>query len=345
VTLERLEEARGDGEPLLEAAGRATEVESIPTAGARSLEAFAHQVSELHRMQRDAEAPEVLRSVLRSFGVRSALEEEDDGHERLENVEELGAGVAEFDRDDLDEVPPEASDTELFLQHVALLSDIDRVDDLGGAVSLMTLHNAKGLEFPVVFVGGLERGLFPLSRAEESREAYEEERRLFYVGVTRAMDRLILTHARRRWRAGSGRPMTPSPFLDELPSDPVVRRRAATSTSSAPDGGLSWRGATAEGGDVVDGGGFSWRRGASSGSGSGARPQDGREDDVGVTYDYSESQAPLVLEEGARIVHPSFGSGTIVALSGSGERIKAEIDFDDAGTRKVMVAHAKLRPA
>ncbi|MFW6192346.1 MAG: ATP-dependent helicase, partial [Gemmatimonadota bacterium] len=337
VTLERLEEARADGEPLLEAAGRATGVEAIPTAGARSLEAFADQVAELHEAQRDAGASEVLRSVLRSFGVRSALEEEDDGHERLENVEELGAGVAEFDRDDLDEAPPEASDTELFLQHVALLSDIDRVEDLGGAVTLMTLHNAKGLEFPVVFVGGLEQGLFPLSRAEASREAYEEERRLFYVGVTRAMDRLILTHARRRWRAGSGRPMKPSPFLDELPSDPVVRRRVAGTTSSAPDGGPSWRGAAAEGGDAGDGDDFSWRRGAASGSGSGARTQGGRDDDVGVTYDYSESQAPLVLEEGARIVHPGFGSGTIVAVSGRGERIKAEIDFDDAGTRKVMV--------
>ncbi len=349
VTLDRLAGARRVEESLLEAAERAEEIPDLPSRGASSLAEFADEVRELHRLQREAPAEDVVREAIDRFGVREALASEDDGEERIENVDELVAGVAEFDPDEVAEGAAEgASELELFLQHVALLSDIDR-HDAAGTVSLMTLHNAKGLEFPVVFVGGVERGLFPLGRAEDSREEYEEERRLFYVGVTRAMDRLFLTHARRRWRAGSGSDMAPSPFLDEIPDGPVRRRTAGSRLSGrggpADGGGGSGDGAGRPAG-TSSGSDFPWRRGGGDGSGDGAGPDDG-DGAAGdaITYDYGDSQERLSLEPGERVVHPRFGSGTVSAVSGSGRSTKAEIDFDDAGTKKVMVAHADLRPA
>jgi DNA helicase-2/ATP-dependent DNA helicase PcrA len=342
VTLERLREAREPEESLWRTARRAEQIDALPTAGAGSLAEFARAVSELHEMQRAEPAEDVVREVLDRFGIRAELLDEEDGDERVENVDELVAGVAEFEPGDAEGEPEEASELELFLQHVALLSDIDRHEE-SGAVSLMTLHNAKGLEFPVVFIGGVERGLFPLGRAEDSQEEYEEERRLFYVGVTRAMDRLFLTHARRRWRAGSGSEMSPSPFLDEIPEEPVRRRRVGAGTgvggrgsSGRPSGGDGPRGRS------TGGGSFSWRRG-SPGDGDGAAGDPG--DAVGITYDYGDSQEPLSLERGSRVIHPKFGAGTVLAASGRGRSAKAEIDFDEAGTKKVMVAHADLRPA
>ena len=342
VTLDRLSAAREADESLLEVARRAEEIEELPTGGARSLAAFAREILELHGEQRDAAAEAVVREVLDRFGVREALGDDEDGRDRIENVDELVAGVAEFDPDEADEVdaePEEASELELFLQHVALLSDIDQHDE-GAAVSLMTLHNAKGLEFPVVFIGGLERGLFPLSRAEESQQEYEEERRLFYVGVTRAMERLFLTHADRRWRAGSGSDMLPSPFLEELPEEPVERRRigGAWAGNRSSDGSGSRRRDGRPTGVSDGSSGFSWRRGGSDGSGGGSAA-------VGLTYDYDDTQESLSLEPGARLVHPRFGEGTVRSVSGRGEAAKVTIEFDEIGRKKVVVAHADLRPA
>ena len=347
VTLERLFAARRDGENLLEAAGRAEEVPGIPTGGARSLAEFARAVRELHATGREAPAGAVARACLERFSLRTALSEEEDGEDRLANVDELLAGIAEFDPAEVEDAPEDAGELELFLQHVALLSDIDRYDPERGSVSLMTLHNAKGLEFPVVLVAGLERGLFPLGRAEESADEYEEERRLFYVGVTRARDRLYLTHADRRWRAGSGGESAPSPFLDELPEGPVERKRAGwagrprkgrrRASGGSP---ASWRGKRDDG----SGGSFSWRVGPGSGKGrsAGADAEEGA--DGGVRYDYGDTQEVLDFEPGERIVHPSLGRGTIRDREGAGRSVKLTIEFDEGGTRKVMPAYAELRP-
>ncbi len=346
VTLERLMAVRGEGETLVDAATRASSVDVIPSAGGRALEEFAGALRELGEIQRERPAIEVVEACLERFGIRAALAAEEEGEDRIANVEELVEAVREFDSSGLEEMPEDAGELELFLQHVALLSDIDRWDPERGSVSLMTLHNAKGLEFPVVFVAGLERGLFPLSRAEESAEEYEEERRLFYVGVTRARDLLYLTYAGRRWRAGSGGEAEPSPFLEEVPEDAVERRWAGGS------GGSGWRSvgraargdpppaATWRGGRETASSDFEWRARAASATGSGG-PVPGGE----LRYDFGDTQEPLRLEPGERVVHGSFGEGTILDRSGSGRRTKLIIDFDEAGTRKVMAAYAELRPA
>jgi DNA helicase-2/ATP-dependent DNA helicase PcrA len=343
VTVERLLGSRRSDETLVAAARHASEVDAIPAAGARSLESFATVIEELGARQPESPASELVRDCLERFGIREALAGEEEGEERLANVEELLAAVEEFDRSELEEPGEDAGELELFLQHVVLASDIDRWDPERGSVSLMTLHNAKGLEFPVVFVAGLERGLFPLARAEESVEEYEEERRLFYVGVTRARDLLYLTHADRRWRAGSGGESEPSPFLDEIPEGAVERRWAGGRRRGAVRrevGPPAWRA-----GNASDA--FAWRAGVEAAAGAGGRSLAGAggTEDGELHYDFGDSQETLRLEPGERVVHPSFGEGTILDRSGAGRATKLTIEFDGAGTRKVMAAFAALRPA
>ncbi len=356
VTLERLTEAaRVRGRSLLEASASATGLPDLPAAGARSLEAFAERIAELHLLAGDASPRAVLEECVARFGLAGALEEEEDGEDRLRNVTELVAAAAAFDRSEVEEAAAAASDLELFLQSVALSSEIDDVDLAAEAVTLMTLHNAKGLEFPVVFVGGLEEGLFPLARAYDSEGELEEERRLFYVGVTRAMDRLYLTHADRRWRAGSASRAEASSFLSELPEGPVEWRRAGHARAGRSDDRRSGRGGArrrfgrapaGRTGGTGRAGDFEWRHDPAKG-GSGSKIGDGRgagRESGELEYDYGDSQLALDLSPGARIVHPRFGEGRILSVSGEGVRTKAEIEFEDAGRLMVMVAYAGLRP-
>ena len=359
VTLDGLRAAASErGTTLLEAAERARDLEGLPTAGARALEDFAAGIASLGELARDATAEEVLRAAIRSFGFVAALEAEEDGPDRIANLTELMAAAAAFDPAEAEDGSDDATDLELYLQTTALRTDIDEVDLAGQAVTLMTLHNAKGLEYPVVFVVGLEEGLFPLARSLESDEELEEERRLFYVGVTRARDDLFLMHADRRWRYGSESASAPSSFLAELPEGPVKFERAAWSGA----GRSSWRrrsgggrGSAAGGsrstGGAREAGGFGARETGSRrydwhrpGAAAAGTPSAAGAPDAGLTYDYSESQEDLRLEVGASVLHPEFGRGEILRVSGEGRRTKAEIDFGASGTRKVMVAYAGLRP-
>jgi len=368
VTLERLREAAASrGETLLATSEQAREIRSLPPAGARALEDFAAGISALSELARDATAEEVLREAIRSFGFVAALEAEDDGADRIDNLTELMAAAAAFDPTEVEDGAEDATDLELYLQTTALRTDIDEVDLTGESVTLMTLHNAKGLEYPVVFVVGLEEGLFPLARAMETDAELEEERRLFYVGVTRAQDELFLLHADRRWRYGSESASAPSPFLAELPEGPVHHERTGVRSGGSgwsgrgrggygsgagryagrPSGRGPGRGApgTVPGGiSATDVGRrrFDWHRpgsAAASGSGDGGADEGG-----GLRYDYSDSQEDLRIEPGASVLHPEFGRGEILRVSGEGKRTKAEIDFGASGTRKVMVAYAGLRP-
>jgi DNA helicase-2/ATP-dependent DNA helicase PcrA len=199
----------------------------------------------------------------------------------------------------------------------------------------------------------VEEGLLPLGRSAETAEGVEEERRLFYVGLTRAMDRLLVTHVARRWRAGSSMPCAPSSFLEDLPEHAVERpmfgaavgppgRRGSSSFRSAPR--ATWATAAGWTGGLdaaVDGGDFGWRYDPSMG-GVDSTPVG---TDPEPVYDYSESQEPFELTVGGRIAHPRFGHGTVVTLSGDGMGTKARIEFDESGVKTLLVAHAGLRPA
>jgi hypothetical protein len=171
----------------------------------------------------------VVETVAERTGYRAALEAEDtlEAHSRLENIAELASAAGEYDS--LDE----------FLESVALVSDSDEIDD-ANRVSLMTMHTAKGLEFPAVFLVGLEDGVFPHLRALEDPLQLEEERRLCYVGITRARRQLYLTHAWSRTLWGSTSHAIPSRFLSELPGDLV--RDVGSSWTKRPDPlrAMSW---------------------------------------------------------------------------------------------------------
>ncbi len=342
VTLDRLAAARArSGASLLDVAAEAEAIEGLPPAAGRSLRIFAEGIERLRDLATAASPAEVAEECLRSFELRAALETEEGGEDRLANVNELIAGMVAFSTEHRpDEVSAADSELELFLQHVSLLTDVDQYDPDEGAVSLMTLHNAKGMEFPMVFIGGAEEGLLPLGRSAETAEQLEEERRLFYVGLTRAMDLLFLTHVSHRFRAGSSMPCLPSSFLDDLPDEAIDRRMSGVSgwtsgrRSAFAGGGASRRPVAWEGAAARSGGGdFDWRFDpATRGEG-------------GPVYDYSESQEPFELVTGARIVHPRFGQGTVLSISGDGTTAKARIEFDGDGPKTVMVAHAGLRPA
>jgi len=351
VTLERLRAfALRRGLSLLAAAERSEEADDLPPAGAAALRDFAAGISALAELAAGASLEETIRECLRSFGIVEALETEEDGADRIANVTELLAAAAAFSREEAEDAAEDATDLEAWLQTAALRADLDDYDESAPGATLMTLHNAKGLEFPIVFVVGLEDGLFPLSRAMESEAELEEERRLFYVGVTRAEDRLYLTHADRRWRYGSETRSAPSQFLDEIPEGPVRRRWGGAGEPRAgagkgPRGGRSRSGGTGAGHrapsllDDADTGTWEWRRPARGSAHASPEPSSG------IRYDWSDSQEPLRIAPGARVVHPEFGEGEIVAVAGRGASTKAEIEFGDGVRRKVMVVHAGLRPA
>lgn len=319
VTLDRLRSAAAErGISLLAAADQAPDLD-LPSAGARALHEFAAGISALTELARQSTAEEVLREAIRTFGFVAALEDEEDGADRIANLTELLAAAAAFNPADVEDAAAAETDLELYLQSAALRTDLDDIDETESALTLMTLHSAKGLEFPVVFIVGLEDGLFPLARSTETDEEMEEERRLFYVGITRAEDEALLSHANRRWRYGNESRSAPSLFLSELPEGSIEHRRLGRRKRMDP---VQRRPAAA-------GASFAWQR--SSGP--------------GMRYDFSESQEDLRIEVGASVVHPEFGEGEIIAVVGHGRQTKVEINFGLEGTRKVMVAYAGLRPA
>ena len=350
-SLERLGALAGRlDESLAAAAGRAGRDDGLPRAALRGLRHFVDGLAEVRATLANRTAREAMEACVATFGLATALAEEEDGAERLENVSELFAAAEAFEREDVEDAVEEATDLELFLQSVSLRSDLDEADFEGAAVTLITLHNAKGLEFPVVFLAGLEDGLFPLSRAIETPEGLEEERRLFYVGVTRAMDRLSLTYADRRWRAGMASRSAPSSFLDELPTEHVrsvlgaglgLRVRRPLSGSGSARRSFAGGGTARRPEEARTGRSFSWRRGPGSAPEPGAPSGEGGE----LRYDYEDSQVPLALLPGVRVVHPRFGEGEVLQVYGYGRNARVDIDFGEAGRKKVVVAYAGLRPA
>ncbi|MFW6201685.1 MAG: ATP-dependent helicase [Gemmatimonadota bacterium] len=323
----------------LEAAARAEECDGIRKAQRRALKGFAEMMERFRGLAAHAGAGELLETLLDDVGLIEALRAEGpDGEDRIENVEELVAGAHEFDAElgeapDAEEAAPDdATPLDRFLQKVSLVTTVDRHDPEARVVTLMTLHNAKGLEFPFVFIGGLEDGLFPLSRAYEEPDALEEERRLFYVGITRAQRKVWLTWARTRRRAGEILSCVSSSFLEALPDDLVDRTMTPELARTRYERERRWRRRRAYAGGG-DGSGA-----ASSGSG----PSD---DDAtgGLVIDYSDAQEAPRFVKGERVRHPRFGRGTIRELTGLGRGLKAVIDFEGVGRKTVMVDYANLQ--
>ncbi|HEY0971146.1 MAG TPA: UvrD-helicase domain-containing protein [Gemmatimonadales bacterium] len=223
--------ARAQGVPMLEAASRPDVVAGLRPAARAALAEFAALLRDFREKARDAAVDEILRDLVDTIRYEDHLRAEGpEGRERIDNVRELIAGAAETVADEGGEVGLTPLDH--FLQRATLVAGIDGLDQNADAIVMMTMHNAKGLEFPVVFVTGLEDGLFPLARAYDDPAMLEEERRLFYVGITRAETKLFLTYAEQRRRNGELLPSRPSSFLAALPKELLDTRLTARARSS-----------------------------------------------------------------------------------------------------------------
>jgi DNA helicase-2/ATP-dependent DNA helicase PcrA len=200
---------------------------------------------------------------------------------------------------------------------------VDLHDPEADAVTFMTLHNAKGLEFPVVFISGLEDGLFPLSRAYDDPAALEEERRLFYVGITRAEDRLYLTHSRQRRRAGEFMLGRLSPFAEAIEAELLDARTSDRIRRTVETG---------------------FGSGFSQGYRREKRRSRTREEEpfTDLAYEPEMNQDLPHFVKGERVTHSTFGSGTVMEVSGFGPDLKVTVSFDSVGTKKLLARYADL---
>ena len=304
------------GVTMLEAAGRADEVPGIRTAGVRGLKQFADLMRRLSVRATQATIGEMLEGLVEDINLIKHLNNEGpDGEDRVRNVIELIAGTLDFDATLAQTIEPDEIDTftelDLFLQEVALIADLDGLDPGSETVTLMTLHNAKGLEFSLVFIAGLEEGLFPLSRAYDEADALEEERRLFYVGITRAEDKLFMSWARQRRRAGDFTYGSLSSFASAIP-DELLEYRKSNWLSPGP---YSKPIAVQNRGYKI------------------SHEQD-------EAFDMNQDSPGFVL--GERVIHQTFGSGAVMEISGFGRDMKVKVKFDDVGEKKLLLRYAGL---
>ena len=301
------------GLSVWEAASAPARIPGLGAAAIKALRRFMNTMEELRaRVEQRVPVGDLLEAVLSQSGYVEALEAERtiEAQGRIENLEQLVQVGREFDAG-----APEDEDTlEVFLQQIALVADADSRSDDEGLVTLMTLHNAKGLEYPIVFIVGCEDGVFPHSRALDEG-GLEEERRLFYVGVTRAKHTLYLTHARRRAVFGAQTHGLPSRFLDEIPAELLDRVQAPAlhSWGGAPVGVGAANGGAAHGGPSPGG----W-----------ADPR------------APETPAGKAFRMGEDVVHAAFGDGVITGVEPGGVIV---VRFaGDGSERKLMAEYAPV---
>jgi DNA helicase II / ATP-dependent DNA helicase PcrA len=323
---------------------RADEVPDLPKGAAKALAGFGALIRDFSIRATQVSVGTLLEELVEELDFLTQLRAEGpEGEDRAENVKELVAGALDFDAELEEEWGEEAPDTftelDLFLQRVALVTDLDRTRSRRRRVTFMTLHNAKGLEFPTVFLAGLEDGLFPLGRAYDDPAQLEEERRLFYVGITRAEDRLFLSWARERRRAGDFMVGTLSSFVSDVPDELVELRRSERLRREA---------ARFDSGDAAGGGwsaGFGSGRSPSEGrGGSGQAGRDSRRRAAELDRSFEEglNQDAPRLVPGERVSHATFGSGTVTGVSGFGRDLKVTVNFDEVGEKKLLARYARL---
>ncbi len=270
-----------------------------------------------------------------------------EGLARYENVQELLNSIKEFIETPMNEEDGEVGDKGLgtYLQQIVLLTDADESKEDADAVKLMTIHAAKGLEFPVVFVGGMEETLFPSGMSINTREELEEERRLFYVAVTRAKKKLYLSYANSRYRFGQLQQNDPSRFLDEINENYLDKSYSGSTARN--NSAQSWGQSAA-----LD----KLRRGFTGGSGSSqqrqappatrtvinippARPQT-KEHVPSANFEASNTAD---IRKGQKVEHQKFGFGEVMNLEGAAHNPIATIQFEMNGEKKIMLNYAKLR--
>ena len=312
----------------------------LPTRAASAVAGFRDLIAKYRDLAATDPGEDVAKALIRETGILEEFRKENTPENlvRWENVQELLNAIAEFGAANTGE----NGTLSTFLQEVSLLTDADEAADSENRVTLMTLHASKGLEFPVVFLTGMEEGLFPLQMATQDPTELEEERRLFYVGATRAKHLLFLSHARSRFRFGEQTPAVRSRFLEEIDASIV---RTETGQTFDPDrdrfksrsGGPSY--------NEMDP--YYYRQNLrekqqpkSSFSVPMPKPKPAASSGQRIVYDEEESTA---LAPGMRVEHHIFGEGDVVSMEGVGQTLKATVHFDEVGPKKLMVRLARLR--
>ncbi|EFF92678.1 ATP-dependent DNA helicase PcrA [Streptomyces sp. e14] len=301
---------------------RVDEAYGMAARSANAVKRFNTLMEELRTIVESGAGPAtILEAVLERTGYLAELQSSTDPQDetRIENLQELAAVALEFEQERGEGEPVALSE---FLEQVALVADSDQIpdeEDGDGVITLMTLHTAKGLEFPVVFLTGMEDGVFPHMRALGQVKELEEERRLAYVGITRARERLYLTRSAMRSAWGQPSYNPPSRFLEEIPQTHVDWKRTGGSVA-APSGPASGVAAS-----------LSSSRSRSSASGA-----------SGFATRRTPDKPVVSLAVGDRVTHDQFGLGTVVAVKGTGGNAEATIDFGDAKPKRLLLRYAPV---
>lgn len=307
--------------PLFEALSRTGDIQGISDRAKKGLGEFRSLVMKYGSLRAEMSFAELVRSLVDELGILRMFKSEGtpESLARWENVHELLSAISEFQDN-----RPDAG-LEQFLEEVALVSDIDGWEGTSNAVTLMTLHSSKGLEFPVVIITGLEEGILPLSNGVIDRKELEEERRLMYVGMTRAKVKLYLTKARMRYRFGEPTIPGPSRFLSEIGSDNILNAESRNARKTHEAGSVRARGLKR-----------SWEQ---------RKPREDHEVSDPMPDYESESQEVLEVRKGTLVQHETFGRGRVIEVNGSGEGRKAVVQFDQYGVKNLILKFARLRPA
>lgn len=299
------QQARDSAVSLWQACRHLIQSDRLQARARKALSAFLELIDSLSEAPSDADLGDWVELTIRQSGLKSHFlgQESERGETRSENLDELvSAAAAPRQLDEETEATSLAGKLNQFLSMAALEAGEQQAGEADDCVTLMTLHSAKGLEFPQVFLTGVEDGLFPHQRSIESPDRLEEERRLAYVGITRAEKKLCISYAEQRRLHGQEHYPVPSRFLRELPAELLheVRPRIGVAQQWSP----------------------------ASGEQAGAR----------------RALASSGLSLGASVQHERFGEGVIINIEGSGAHARAQVEFDEAGTKWLVLAYAKLQP-
>jgi DNA helicase-2/ATP-dependent DNA helicase PcrA len=318
-TVEKLEEsAKKQDLSMLDAARQAAVNGEFAKKISQALESFVRMIDELVAQKDLAKPSDFVRTVLERSGYLTELAHDDtpESKMRAENLKELVNSVADYEENIMrgnagaSDAQALAPTLEGYLDQVSLVADVDKLDDDKNSVTLMTMHNAKGLEFPIVFMTGLEEGLFPHNNSIESDDEVQEERRLCYVGMTRAMDLLYMTGAACRYVYGTPQWRAPSRFLAEIPKS-MMQVTGKAATMVATQAGLYQVANSKKEFDEL---------------------KDPEWDEDGVV--------PFHLGDTVR--HKAFGKGMVIALSGSGDNLKVTVSFPNHGKKQLIAKMANL---